>query len=104
MTSTLNAPALLWQEILDDLLSTPHLERAGIGFAGISNRGLDRHLLLRDWISVPASEYLVQLDSHLEVSPAFWARHAKRARGSGEALVVLHSHPRDAGIPSFSLS
>src|SRR5262249_16165536 len=65
MTSTLNAPALLWQEIRDDLLSTPHLERAGIGFAGISHRGLDRHLLLRDWISVPASEYLVQLDSHL---------------------------------------
>jgi molybdopterin-synthase adenylyltransferase len=92
------------QEIRDDLLSTPHLERAGIGFAGIGHRGSERHLLLRDWVPVPAGEYVVQLDSHLEVNPTFWARHAKRARGSGEALVVLHSHPRDTRIPSFSPS
>ncbi|HZN72703.1 MAG TPA: ThiF family adenylyltransferase [Micromonosporaceae bacterium] len=104
MTSTLDAPAFLWQAIRDDLLSTPHLERAGIGFAGISQRGTNRHLLLRDWTAVPAGEYLLQLGNHLEVSPAFWARHAKRARSSGEALVVLHSHPHDTGIPSFSPS
>lgn len=104
MISALDAPECLWQAIRDDLLSTPNLERAAIGFAGISRQGSARRLLLRDWAPVPADQYLVQRADHLKVSPAFWARHAKRARATGEALVVLHSHPRVAGIPAFSIS
>jgi molybdopterin-synthase adenylyltransferase len=104
MTSTLDTPAGLWEAIRDDLLSTPQLERAGVGFAGISRHGSVLRLLLRDWVAVPPEHYLAQSGSHLEVSPAFWARHAKRARATGEALVVVHSHPRDTGIPAFSSS
>lgn len=104
MTGRLDASAGLWESIREDLLSTPHLERAGVGFAGISEHGSTRRLLLRDWVPVPPDEYLVQLGYHLEVSPAFWARYAKRARQSGEALVVLHSHPMDQGRPRFSPS
>jgi molybdopterin/thiamine biosynthesis adenylyltransferase len=100
----LHVPDPLWQAIRDDLLSTPSLERAGVGFAGLSNHGSDRRLLLRDWTPVPADEYLVQLGYHLEVSPTFWARHTKRARQSGEALVILHSHPTDERTPVFSPS
>lgn len=97
-------PKRLWGEIRDDLLATPELERAAIGYAGLAVAGAKTRLLLRDWSAVPQHEYLVQLSNHLEVSPAFWARAAKRARDSGEALVILHSHPRDQGVPRFSPS
>ncbi len=104
MTFTLEAAEPLWHAIRDDLLSTPELERAAVGFAGLSDDGSRRRLLLRDWAPVPTDEYVVQLAYHLEVSPAFWARHAKRARQSGEAIVILHSHPRDRQVPAFSPS
>ncbi len=104
MTLTLEAPETLWHAIRDDLLSTPEVERAAVGFAGLSGDGSRRRLLLRDWVPVPTDQYLVQLAYHLEVSPAFWARHAKRARLSGEAIVVLHSHPGDHRAPAFSPS
>jgi Dinucleotide-utilizing enzymes involved in molybdopterin and thiamine biosynthesis family 2 len=52
----------------------------------------------------PPDKYVVQLGYHLEVDATFWARHAKRARRSGEALVILHSHPRDRKVPQFSPS
>ena len=53
---------------------------------------------------MPPDEYLVQLGYHLEVSPIFWARSAKRSRASGEALVIIHSHPGDPDRPRFSPS
>lgn len=95
-------PPELWREISDDLLSTPALERAAIGFAGIAGSGNEARLLLRDWCSVPPEEYQVQLSNHMEVDPSFYARAGKRARGSGEALVIMHSHPRDPKQPRFS--
>jgi molybdopterin/thiamine biosynthesis adenylyltransferase len=104
MTFTLQAPGALWHAIRDDLLSTPELERAAVGFAGLSGDGSRRRLLLRDWAPVPTDEYLVQLAYHLEVSPTFWARNAKRARQTGEAMVILHSHPGDQHVPAFSPS
>lgn len=102
MTSVLDVPACLWQDIRDDLLSMAPTERAGAGFAGISQQHSGCRLLLRDWAPVPADQYLAQRSDCLEVSPAFWARHAKRARATGEALVIMHSHPGGTGIPDFS--
>src|SRR5207245_5389807 len=81
-----------------------HLERAAVGFAGVCDTSKGMRLLVRDWTPVPDDEYLVQLGYHLEVSPVFWARAAKRARRTGEALVIAHSHPRDPDVPAFSLS
>ena len=78
--SELLVPRPLWNDIRTDLLGTPELERAAIGYAGQANVGARSRMLLRDWMPVPADEYLVQLGNHLEVSPAFWARAAKRAR------------------------
>ena len=94
----------LWEAIRSDLLKTPDLERAAVGFAGMVRNGNVPQLLLRDWAPVPHDEYIVQLGFHLEVSPVFWARAAKRARETGEALVILHSHPSDSARPSFSPS
>lgn len=100
----LHVPADLWRCIEGDLLSTPDLERAAVGFAGVSRTGTAIRLLLRDWVPVPSEEYLVQLGYHMEVSPVFWARAAKRCRNNGEAVVIIHSHPRDPERPRFSSS
>lgn len=100
----LRAPDRMWAEITTDLLSTPDLERAAVGFAGIRRNGTATELLLRDWTPVPAEEYLVQLGYHLEVSPVFWARAVKRCRADHEAMVIMHSHPRDMERPRFSPS
>lgn len=101
-TARLSVPPILWRDISDDLLSTPALERAAIGFAGIAGVADETRLLLRDWLPVPADEYQVQLGNHLEVDPGFYARASKRARASDEALVIMHSHPRDPEQPRFS--
>jgi molybdopterin/thiamine biosynthesis adenylyltransferase len=93
-----------WQALRDDLLSTPELERAAVGFAGIRKDGSGSQLLLRDWNPLAPEDYLVQLGYHLEVRGAVWARAAKRARASGEAIVIFHSHPTDRSRPSFSAS
>jgi molybdopterin/thiamine biosynthesis adenylyltransferase len=92
-----------WQELRTDLLSTPHLERAAVGFAGVRGQR-NTELLLRDWIPLAREDYLVQLGHHLEVSGSVWARAAKRARESHEAIVIFHSHPRDSKRPDFSVS
>lgn len=102
--ASLRIPSALWTSIRDDVLSTPHLERAAVGFAGIVQNGSSRQLLIRDWAAVPSDEYQVQLAHHLEVSPVFWARAAKRARVTGEGLVVIHSHPQESDRPRFSPS
>lgn len=93
-----------WRGLREDLLSTPDLERAAVGFAGVSTDASGPRLLLREWNPLAHEDYLVQLSYHLEVSPAVWARAAKRTRASGEAVVIFHSHPSDPERPSFSSS
>jgi molybdopterin/thiamine biosynthesis adenylyltransferase len=93
-----------WRDLRADLLSTPHLERAAVGFAGVREHGPDPELLLRDWTPLAPEDYLVQLGYHLEVSGSVWARAAKRARASHEAVVIFHSHPTDQERPAFSVS
>jgi hypothetical protein len=102
--ASLVAPNVLMTGLRGDLLGAGGLEAAAVGFAGIHRTPDHERLLLRDWASVPSDEYLEQLSYHLEVSPLFWARAAKRARFTGEALVVTHSHPGDADVPRFSPS
>jgi molybdopterin/thiamine biosynthesis adenylyltransferase len=103
MSSSLRVAPRDWQELRADLLSTPHLERAAVGFAGVRGES-NPELLLRDWIPLAREDYLVQLGHHLEVSGSVWARAAKRARESHEAIVIFHSHPRDSKRPDFSVS
>jgi molybdopterin/thiamine biosynthesis adenylyltransferase len=102
--SSLRVPPREWQELRADLLSTPHLERAAVGFAGVREGDRGPELLLRDWTPLAQEDYLVQLGHHLEVSGSVWARAAKRARQSHEAIVIFHSHPRDPKRPAFSAS
>jgi molybdopterin-synthase adenylyltransferase len=102
--STLRIAPEQWQALKGDLLSTPELERAAIGFAGIRGSRSGPELLLREWSPLAPDDYLVQLGYHLEVSGGVWARAAKRARSSGEAITIFHSHPTDPQRPSFSPS
>lgn len=98
----LTIPDELWRTIRLHLLEDPNLERAAVAFAGIA--GNQKDLLLREWEPVREDEYLAQLSYHLEVSPTVWARAAKRSRRSGEAVIILHSHPNDPRKPRFSTS
>lgn len=100
--TTLHAPPELWEAIRDDLLSTPEVERAAVGYAGIASSDVNPRLFLREWSPLDPRDYLVQLGHHLEVSPVVWARAAKRARETGEALLVMHSHPRGRAFFSSS--
>jgi molybdopterin/thiamine biosynthesis adenylyltransferase len=100
MSALLEIPPPSWEELRTDLLSTPELERAAVGFAGLAGR----RLLLRDWQPLAPEDYLVQLGHHLEVAPQIWARAAKRSRQSGEAILIFHSHPREENRPRFSAS
>jgi len=103
-SAVLRVPESLWDAVMADLLLTPDLERAAVGFAGVRRSDSGMQLLLRDCLHVPTNEYLVQLGHHLEVSPLFWARAAKRCRANNEAMVIIHSHPADPQRPRFSLS
>jgi molybdopterin/thiamine biosynthesis adenylyltransferase len=100
MNALLEIPGPSWADLRADLLSTPELERAAVGFAGLNGE----RLLVRDWQPLAPEDYLVQLGHHLEVAPQLWARAAKRSRRSGEAIVIFHSHPRDQKRPRFSSS
>jgi molybdopterin/thiamine biosynthesis adenylyltransferase len=104
MTGVLRMAPGDWGDLRADLLSTPHLERAAVGFAGVRERDRGPELFLRDWSPLAEDDYLVQLGCHLEVSGTVWARAAKRARRSHEAVVIFHSHPTDPERPAFSTS
>jgi molybdopterin-synthase adenylyltransferase len=104
MNLTLHSPQHLWSELVGDLLATPQLERSAIAYAGVTRLRGERRLLLRDWSPVASDQYVTQLAHHLEVSPVVYARAAARARRTGEAIVILHSHPSDPGTPEFSAS
>lgn len=79
-------------------------EHLVVAFAGrhLSAGGL--RLLVRDIVGAIPADYLVQTAFHLEMQPAFWARVAKRARATGESIVIFHSHPCSATRPDFSPS
>lgn len=103
MSVELVVPTDRYAEIRRDLLATPDRERAGVGYAGVVD-GPKRRLLLREFQPVRENDYAVQLGHHLEVSPTVYARAAKRARETREAIVIFHSHPGDHDWPQFSPS
>src|SRR5207248_7110695 len=57
-------------------------------------------LLVRDVVPVEAQHYLIREPLRLSIDSASYVAVAKRARGTGDSLVFVHSHPR--GIVGFS--
>ena len=102
MTNQLVMPRALESQLHGQLLDNPAEERLAIVFAGRHRTAAGWRLLGRETWTARPSDYLVQGAYHLEIEPGFWARAAKRARATGESLVIAHSHPGDAEIPDFS--
>lgn len=102
MSHRLVLPRALEADLVGHLLGDPEQERVAIIFAGRHRTSRGWRLLGRDYWTAELSDYLVQGAYHLEIEPQLWARAAKRARATGESLVVAHSHPADPEIPDFS--
>ncbi len=104
MTHELILPEAMQASLRSQLLDDPRLERLAVVFAGRRRADRSWRFLGRDvWVAGPA-DYRIQEAFHLEMEPTFWARAAKRARVSGESIVVVHSHPHDPDPPDFSPS
>lgn len=102
MSNVLVMPRALETQLVEHLLGDPSQERLAVLFAGRHVIARGWRLLARDlWLAEPG-DYLVQGAYHLEIEPGLWARAAKRARTTGESLVIAHSHPGDPEAPDFS--
>jgi molybdopterin/thiamine biosynthesis adenylyltransferase len=104
MTAKLVIPAPIRSTLNEALLRRDGLEHLVVGFAGRHEARQGLRLLVRHLAPAEHEDYLVHSGFHLEMNPAFWARIAKRARSSGESIVVFHSHPSEAAVPDFSPS
>lgn len=104
MTNRLVITAQTRVALTEALIRPDRLEHLVVGFAGRHDAGGDLRLLVRELARAEDDDYLVHTGYHLEMDPAFWARIAKRARSSGESIVVFHSHPCEMAVPDFSPS
>jgi molybdopterin/thiamine biosynthesis adenylyltransferase len=102
MSNRLVLPGALESQLIGHLLGDPAEERLAVIFAGRHRTPGGWRLLGRETWTAEPSDYLVQGAYHLEIEPRLWARAAKRARATGESLVIAHSHPGDPDIPDFS--
>jgi hypothetical protein len=102
MSNLLVLPRALEAQLVEHLLGDPAQERLAVLFAGRHATPRGWRLLARDlWLAGPG-DYRVQGAQHLEIEPGLWARAAKRARTTGESIVIAHSHPGDPAAPDFS--
>jgi molybdopterin/thiamine biosynthesis adenylyltransferase len=79
-------------------------EHLVVAFAGRHDTPTGLRLVIREVLPALRSDYLIKSPIHLEMQPAFWARVAKRAKVTGAALVIFHSHPCAPKVPTFSPS
>lgn len=100
--NSLILPSALETQLTQHLLADPAQERVGVLFAGRHMTSRGWRLLARDWWPADPRDYMVQGAYHLEIEPGLWARAAKRARTTGESIVIAHSHPSDPDVPEFS--
>lgn len=75
-----------------------------VAFAGRHETPTGLRLVIREVLPAERSDYLIKSPIHLEMQPAFWARVTKRAKVTGAALVIFHSHPCAPQVPTFSPS
>lgn len=102
MSDRLVLPRAMEAQLLGHLLGDPAEERLAVIFAGRHRTPGGWRLLGRETWAAEPSDYLVQGAYHLEIEPRLWARAAKRARATGESLVIVHSHPGEPEVPDFS--
>ncbi len=77
-------------------------ERCAVLFASLAKPTAGQMRLLGKEVWIPGDDdYAVQTVTSAELTPAFVARIAKKARLRGESIVFIHSHPGDE-LPAFS--
>lgn len=91
-----------WDEL------TRHLLADGDEHAALLICGVRRHLgmvtyLVREIVPLSGDDYLDRGRDHLSVAPMTLARHAKRARLAGAAIVLVHSHPFPGSVAASNI-
>jgi molybdopterin/thiamine biosynthesis adenylyltransferase/proteasome lid subunit RPN8/RPN11 len=81
-----------WSKLMRHLLIDGN-EHAALLFCGVNKQGGTVTYLVRQVVPLTGSDFLDRGRDHLAVAPMALARHAKRARSAGAAIVLVHSHP-----------
>lgn len=79
------------------------LESAAIGLASIVSRSDGtKRLLVRDVMVAGPNDYNIRTGYAVQLTPEFFGAAITRSRVEGRALVLIHSHPDQEGVPEFS--
>jgi molybdopterin/thiamine biosynthesis adenylyltransferase len=89
-----------YTKLTDAIFSAPGLEGAAYLVCGRSKAEGELRLLVREVVPVEAQHYPIREPLRLSIDSASYVSIVKRARGTGDSLVFVHSHP--GGIVGFS--
>jgi molybdopterin/thiamine biosynthesis adenylyltransferase len=79
------------------------LESAAYALASVVSRpGGGNRLLIRTVKLAGAADYSVRTEYAIQLSSAFFGEAITKSRVEERALVLIHSHPSEAGVPRFS--
>jgi molybdopterin-synthase adenylyltransferase len=82
-----------WQSVRAALLTPDGCENAGVLLCGNSQLHNERRLLAREFVTVPAEQYIERQSYHLEVAPSFYNDIVTRCLKQKLTPVIVHSHP-----------
>lgn len=81
-----------WRQLTGHLLADGH-EHAALLICGVRRHRGAVTYLVQQIVPLSGADFLDQGPDHLSVAPMTLARYAKRARSTGAAIVLVHSHP-----------
>jgi molybdopterin/thiamine biosynthesis adenylyltransferase len=91
-----------WRQLTEHLLVDGD-EHAALLICGVrQHRGAVTYLV-QQVVPLTSNDYLDQGREHLSVAPTTLARHAKRARLAGAAIVLVHSHPFPGSVAASEI-
>lgn len=91
--NTLRITKQYFNLLSETLLEQVPLEMAAFLIAGYFEDSQGHHFVVRDVIVPKESDYDVQEDLRLQVSPIFFNKVISRAENTGLTVVMAHSHP-----------
>jgi molybdopterin/thiamine biosynthesis adenylyltransferase len=91
-----------WRQLLGHLLADGN-EHAALLICGVRRQHGAVTYLVQQVIPLAGNDFLDQGRDHLAVAPMTLARHAKRARSTGAAIVLVHSHPFPGSVAASDI-